>query len=220
VDVQKIAEGIFYLTGGSHHSVAVEFRDFVALIEAPQNDDRAVAVIETVGKTIPNKPIRHVVNTHHHFDHAGGLRAAVAAGLPIAMQAASKSYFERIWATPHTLNPDRLSRSPRKPVIEAVTDRRVITDGRQTLELHKLQGSQHADTMLIAYLPAAKLLVEADVYTPAPAGAPAGPPSREAANLVENLARLNLDVQQIAPLHGRLVTIADLRAAAGRVATN
>ena len=220
VDVQKIAEGVYYLTGGTHHSVAVEFRDYVVLIEAPQSDDRAAAVIETVAKTIPKKPIRYVVNTHHHFDHAAGLRAAVAAGSRIVTQAASKPYFEKVWAAPHTVNPDRLAKSRRTPTIEAVVDKRVFTDGTQTLELHTLQGSQHADTMLVAYLPNPKLLIEADVYTPAPANAPPAPPSREAVNLVENISRLKLDVQQIAPLHGRLVSIDDLRAAVGRAATN
>ena len=74
----------------------------------------------------------------------------------------------------------------------------------------------HAATMLLGYLPQEKVLVEADVYTPAPAGAPAGAVVRESVNLYENIERLKLDVQQITPLHGRLVTIADLRQAIGK----
>src|SRR6202140_4153878 len=83
VETQKVADGVWYLTGGTHHSVAVEFRNYVALIECPLNDDRAVAVIQAVKKSIPNKLIRYVVNTHHHFDHAVGLRACVAEGATI-----------------------------------------------------------------------------------------------------------------------------------------
>jgi hypothetical protein len=69
--------------------------------------------------------------------------------------------------------------------------------------------------MLIAYVPKAKVLIEADVFNPAPANAPPGPVVQENVNLYENLKRLNLDVQQITPLHGRMVSIADLRRAVG-----
>ena len=218
VDTQKVADGVYYLTGGTHHSVAVEFKDHVVLIEAPLNDERALAVIDSVKKTIPNKPIKYVVNTHHHFDHSGGLRAVVAQGTTIITQAMNKPYYEKVWTMPHTLAPDRLARAPRKPNIEAVDTKRVLSDGTRTLELYRLQGSDHADTMLVAYLPKEKLLVEADVFTPGPANAPAGAVTKEATNLYDNIQRLKLDVQQITPLHGRLVMLSDLRAAAGRTA--
>ena len=220
VETEKVADGVWYLTGGTHHSVAVEFKDHVVLIEAPQNDRRALAVIDTVKKTIPNKPIRYVVNTHHHFDHSGGLRAAVAEGTRIITQAANKPYYEKVWAMPHTLSPDRLARLPRKPVVETVEEKRVLSDGTRSLELYRLQGSDHADTMLVAYLPKEKILVEADVYTPAAANVPAGPIVKETVNLYDNIQRLKLDVQQIASIHGRLVTISELRAAAGKISSN
>ena len=215
VEMQAISDGVYYVTGGTHHSVAVEFRDYVALVEAPLNDDRATAVMAEVRKTIRNKPIRYVVNSHHHFDHSGGLRAAVAEGATILTQATNKTYYEKVWAQPHTVAPDRMSKAGRRPTIEAIADKRVLGDGTRTLELYKLQGSDHADSMLIAYLPKEKLLIEADVFNPPPNAAPIAPNS-EAANLVDNIQRLRLDVQQIAPLHGRLVSIGDLMLAAGR----
>jgi glyoxylase-like metal-dependent hydrolase (beta-lactamase superfamily II) len=216
VDVQKVADGVWYLTGGTHHSVAVEFKNYVALVECPLNDERALAVIDTVKKTIPNKPIRYVVNTHHHFDHSGGLRACVAEGATVITYADNKPYYEKVWALPHTVHPDMLTKMPRQPVIEAVTDKRVLKDGTQTLELFHLAGSNHADTMLIGYLPMEKVLIEADVYTPAPPNAKPGPVSKEAVNLYDNIQRLKLDVEQITPLHGRLATINDLKKAIGQ----
>jgi len=216
VETQKVSDGVWYLKGGTHHSVAVEFKNYVALIECPLNDDRAVAVIQAVKKTVPNKPIRYVVNSHHHFDHSGGLRACVAEGATILTAAENKPYYEKVWAMPHTLNPDRLAKAPKKPVIEAVGDKRAITDGTRTLELYHLQGSDHAATMLIGYLPKEKVLIEADVYTPGPANAPTGPPTKENVNLYGNIQGLKLDVQQITPIHGRLVTIAELRRLIGR----
>ena len=216
VETTKVSDGVWYLTGGTHHSVAVEFKNYVALVECPLNDDRAVAVIDAVKKTIPNKAIRYVVNSHPHFDHAGGLRACVAEGATILTAAENKPYYEKLWAMPHALRPDRLAKAPKKPVIEAVAEKRVLTDGTRTLELHHLQGSNHDDAMLIGYLPKEKVLIEADVYNPAPPNAAPGPVVKESVNLYENLKRLNLDVQQIAPLHGRLVMMSDLQKAIGR----
>ena len=216
VEAQKVSDGVWYLTGGTHHSVAVEFKDYVVLVECPLNDGRAVAVIEAVKRAIPGKPIRYAVNSHHHFDHLGGVRACVAEGSSIVTAAENKPYYEKLWAMPHTVSPDRLTKAPKKPVIEAMADKRVFTDGTQTLELYRLQGTNHADTMLIGYLPKAKVLIEADVYNPAPPNAPPGPVVKESVNLYDNIKRLNLDVQQITPLHGRLVTMSDLRKAIGQ----
>jgi glyoxylase-like metal-dependent hydrolase (beta-lactamase superfamily II) len=215
VDTQKVADGVYYLTGGSHHSVAVEFKDYVVVVEAPQTDDRAVAVFESVKKTIPNKPIKYVVNSHNHFDHLGGVRAAMAEGYTVVTQASNKPYYERIAGMPHTIVPDRLARAPRKPVIEGVVDKRVFTDDTNTLELYRL-STDHDDTMLVAYLPKAKLLVEADMWNPPAANAP--PPvavNPVTVQLVDGIKNLNIDVQQIAGLHGRLATVQELRTAAG-----
>jgi glyoxylase-like metal-dependent hydrolase (beta-lactamase superfamily II) len=215
VDTQKVADGVYYLTGGSHHSVAVEFKDYVVVVEAPQTDDRAVAVFESVKKTIPNKPIKYVVNSHNHFDHLGGVRAAMAEGYTVVTQSSNKLYYEKLAAMPHTVVPDRLAKAGKKPVIEGVLDKRVFTDDTQTLELYRL-STDHCDTMLIAYLPKAKILVEADMWNPPAANAPPPPAiSPVVVQLVDGIKKLNIDVQQIAGLHGRLATVQELRTAAG-----
>lgn len=215
VDTQKVADGVYYLTGGSHHSVAVEFKDYVVVVEAPQTEERALAVFEAVKKTIPGKPIKYVVNSHNHFDHAGGIRAAMAEGYTLVTHTSNVAYYQRVATMPHTVNPDRLAKTPKKAVVEGVVDKRVFTDDTNTLELYRV-STDHNDGMLVAFLPKAKLLVEADMWNPPAANAP--PPvavSPVTVQLVEGIKKLNLDVQQIAGLHGRLATVQELRTAAG-----
>jgi len=219
VAAQKIADGVWYLTGGTHHSVAVEFKDHVAVIEGPQSEERSTAVIAEVKKAIPNKPIRYLVNTHHHFDHSGGIRTYAAEGATIVTHQLNKAFYEKAFAAPRTLNPDRLAQSGKTARFETVADKKVLTDGSRTLELHHLQGNPHHAGFIVAYLPAEKILVQVDAYSPAaPNAPPPASPSPAAVNLFENIERLKLDVGSIAALHGRMVTLADLKAAIGRPA--
>src|SRR5262245_11631521 len=199
---QKIADGVWFLDGGAPMSVLVEFSDHVVIIEAPQNDERSEATIAAVKQLLPSKPIRYVVNTHQHFDHSGGVRGYVAAGIPILTHEKNKPYWERILKNPFTLEPDRLARSPRIPMIETVGEKRVLSDSTMTLELHHLQGNLHDETLPVAYLPKPKLLVQADAFHPRPGAKPLAAPPPFTVNLVENIRRLQQDVDQVANLHG------------------
>jgi glyoxylase-like metal-dependent hydrolase (beta-lactamase superfamily II) len=232
VEVQKIADGVHYLTGGSHHSVAIEMRDHVVLVEGPLNEERSLAVIAKLNETIPGKPIRFVVNTHHHFDHSGGLRTYADLGATIVTHELNRAFYEKAWAVPRTLGPDRLAQSRRAPVFQTFTDRHTLSDGARTIEIHRIANSPHHDGFAMVYLPAEKLLIEADAYTPPPppppaaSGAPPSPPPFAAQgpvvnpttrNLYENIRRLKLDVERIAALHGpRLATLDDLAEVSGR----
>ncbi|MCI0349344.1 MAG: hypothetical protein L0Z53_07960 [Acidobacteriales bacterium] len=93
----------------------------------------------------------------------------------------------------------------------------LLSDNARTLEIHHIQGNPHNSGIIMAWLPKEKLLVEVDVYTPlAPNAPPPANPNPAMVNLYENIQRLNLDVNQIAPLHGRLVAIAELKKTIGK----
>ncbi|MEY4593474.1 MAG: hypothetical protein RIR18_2369 [Pseudomonadota bacterium] len=217
VVVNKLSEGVYYLTGGTHHSVAIEQKDHVILVEAPLNEARSEALIAKIKETIPGKPIKYLVNTHHHFDHSGGLRTFVDAGASIVTHQLDKAYYEKIWGQSHALSPDQLSKSSKRPNFVSFTDKHVLSDGKRSVEVHTLAGSGHADGFAFVYLPAEKILIEADAYTPLPANvSPPIPANPYSVNLYENIQRLNLNVERIAALHGpKVVTLDDLRAYIG-----
>jgi glyoxylase-like metal-dependent hydrolase (beta-lactamase superfamily II) len=214
----KLADGVYYLTGGTHHSVLIEQRDHLVLVEAPLNEERSLALIAKAREIAPNKPIKYLVNTHVHFDHSGGLRTFVDAGAIIVTPKANRAYYEKAWAAPRTLNPDRLAASNKPARFETFAGKHVLSDGQRAIELHEIAGNGHNDAFALVYLPAEKVLVEADAYTPGAANAPvATPPSPYTVNLYDNIQKLKLDVGQIAALHGpRVTTLADLRTASGR----
>ena len=63
VQTDKIADGVWYLTGGTHYSVLVEMADHLVVIDGPQDDARSTALIAEVKKVVPEKPIKFVVST-------------------------------------------------------------------------------------------------------------------------------------------------------------
>jgi len=217
VTSEKLADGVFYLTGGTHHSLAIDQADHIAIIEAPLNEERSLAVISKAKELIPNKPIKYLINSHAHFDHAGGLRTFVDEGAAIVTHAPNQAYYEKAWATPHSLNPDKLEASKKAAKFESFNSKHVLTDGKRPIEVHSIAGNGHNDAFVLVYLPNEKILVEADAFTPTAANAPIPTALNPyAVNLYENIQKLNLNVDKIAALHGpRVATLADLRAVAG-----
>jgi len=217
---EKVGEDVYVITGG-YTVIAVDFKDYIALVECGQSEPRALAVIAEAKRLIPNKPIRYLINTHSHIDHSSGLRPFVAEGSTIITHQVNKAYLEKVLSLPHTLNPDTAQTAGKKPKVEAMGDKKVLTDGTHVLELYHLKNFGHHDGMIVAYFPKEKILLEADAYNPQPTTAtPLNPPSPYTLSLVDNIQRLKLDVQRIVPVHypadNRVVTMAELLKWVGR----
>jgi glyoxylase-like metal-dependent hydrolase (beta-lactamase superfamily II) len=217
VQIEMAAEGVWSVNGGNTRSLAVEFSDHIVMLEGPTSEARSMAVNEAVRKAVPAKPIRYVVNTHAHYDHAGGLRTYVAEGITVITHEGNKAFFEQAWARPRTIEPDALSRSPRAAMIDTVGDKRVLTDGSRTIELHHLKDSGHNTATLIAYLPKERILMYGDGYNPPPGDDPRTPDRSPeyAIQLYDNVQRLKLNPARIAPVHGRVVPFENMKIAIG-----
>ena len=223
---QKLADGVWYIGGGSHNSVAVEMNDYITLIEAPLDDARTMAVIAEAKRLIPNKPIRYVVNTHHHWDHAGGLRAAYAEGATIVTNEQNRNFYDRVIFAPQprSLHPDRLSMFPFATTgpgpgkLETYRDQYTISDGKQTVISYHVTGFNHAGDMAIVYLLPSKILINADMYSPPAAGGNLPTVNANAVSLFNNVRRLKLDVSQHVPIHGNPGNNADFVRIVGPVA--
>lgn len=214
VTVEEAGKGLWYLTGGTHHSILVEFADHLALVEAPLNEARTQAVIAKARELRPDKPLRYLINTHHHFDHSGGIRAAIAEGMTIVTHEANKSFYENIAGRKHTIVQDALAKSPKPLQVQTVKDKHVLQDATRTVELYHIAGNPHADTLLMVYFPAERILVQGDMYTPPNPGAAPPPGFPFVPNTMENIEKAKLRVDTLLPIHGRKVPFAEMRAAA------
>ena len=215
---QKLADGVWFLGGGSHNSVLIEFKDYVTVVEAPLDENRSNAVIAEVKNLVPNKPIKYLFNTHAHFDHAGGVRTYVAEGATIITNEGNKAFYEKAWVAPRTLAPDKLSQNPKKATFITFKDKYVLTDEMRTLEIHRVVNDTHNEFISFAYLPKEKILIEGDDFTPPAPGAPPLVPVALgfANNFFDDLQKMKIDVVTIAPLHGNVAPWTEFPKALGK----
>jgi glyoxylase-like metal-dependent hydrolase (beta-lactamase superfamily II) len=174
--------------------------------------------INKVREMFPHKPIKYVVVTHHHDDHSGGLRSYIAAGVSVVTTPANQRYFEKMAAGTFTVSRDDQSSNQRKPVFEFVQNKkRVFTDGKQTVEIIDIGPSPHANEMLVAYLPKAKLVFQGDLVN-LPANGKYQPTTvnDSTVHFCETIKKLGLDVDRIAAVHGPSTSLEDLREAIER----
>jgi glyoxylase-like metal-dependent hydrolase (beta-lactamase superfamily II) len=219
---EQLAPGVFRITGG-YVALAVEFNDHILIFEpAGQNEARAQAIIAEAKRVIPGKPIRYGVLSHHHFDHTSGIGAVVAEGITVVTHEVNEEFFKDALSNPRTLAPDSMARSGNRLKIEAVGDKRVFTDGTQTVEIHNIKGLPHADGMLIAYIPSARIVAYADMFNLVAPGQPPvpNPPVVGTQVFVANLERLGLDWENVISVHApnpdRPITRRDILVTLGR----
>ena len=226
IEVESLADGVWLFGGSSHNSVVVEFENYIAVVEAPLHERRNLAVIDEIVRRIPNKPIRFLLNTHQHHDHIGGLRTYMHIGATIITHWKNYEFYTRdvLNYSPRTLDPDMLSLWPPTELAEGyqyetVRENYVLRDNKRTMEISYVHPLPHVEGMLVAYLPAEKILIEADLFNGPPAGqAMSNTGSAEGSNnenssdaasartLYNHVQRLGLEVDTVVPIHGQAVS--------------
>jgi hypothetical protein len=136
--------------------------DGVVIFEAHISGQYLMDVIGEAHKRWPGAPIKALVMTSDPWAHLGGVRQAMALGIPIYVSAGSVPFLTRLAKAPHTMEPDSLARAPRAPKFVPVTGKTVIGTGENRIELYPV-GGPYAERMLMGYFPARKLLYGADL---------------------------------------------------------
>src|SRR5216117_1419550 len=218
VELVEVAKGVYHIKGSDHHSMAVEMKDHVIMIEAPFFEERSVAVIKAVEEKIPGKPIKYLVVTHFHIDHSGGIRAYAAKGATILMQETNMPFLKTLLSRPKTMNPDSLAKAGSiTPKVEGVKDVKSLSDGERTVELRDLPNP-HSSGMLMVYLPKEKILFESDLFTP---GTPVDPTNalgvENAVALFTGINNANIQVDRIVGGHGEVAPLRELAKIAPQV---
>ena len=204
VTAEQVGKGIWWLAGsGNHRSVVFEFDDHLTLFEVPVNEARSKAVIDKA-RTLSQKPLTHVIVSHHHFDHSGGLRTAVAEGLTIITYRGNEAFFKDLVARKHTIAPDALARNPKPLELELVDDELTLKDRSMEVRLYHLLDNPREGTNPFAYVPRDRILVQADLYDST------WQQHLWGENVLWNIEHRKLRVDKDVPVHGEIEPFAKM----------
>jgi len=207
--ITKIADGVYFARAYSHNSMVVEFPTWLAVVEAAYTDAQSATLVRVLNEQFPGKSIRYAAVTHHHYDHTGGVRGLAAVGATILAEKGHEPALRMIVETPHTNPPDALEnarKAGKAGALEIFEGKKVLSDGKQTLELYSVTGNPHVEPKVLAYVPSARALFQSDLWFPG-LGAPAGP---EAVHLLQSINALKLPVATHVGGHGGVGPHAEL----------
>jgi glyoxylase-like metal-dependent hydrolase (beta-lactamase superfamily II) len=157
----KVADHVWFMNGNTF----LEFDDHLTMVEANRTDAALKAILAVVNGLVPGKRVTQVIQTHHHFDHSVGLRAAVAEGLTIISRRGNEGIFREMVARPARLFPDDLGRSPKPLKFMPVDDHLKLKDATNDIDIYHIVGNYHMADGVIVYVPASRLLIEGDLST-------------------------------------------------------
>jgi glyoxylase-like metal-dependent hydrolase (beta-lactamase superfamily II) len=209
----RISDNIYTINASGYNVLAVGFKDHVFVMEAPNGDNISRQAIAEIKKVFPGKPIKYVAVTHHHDDHAGGIRTYFAEGATLLAVPGEKAFFEKVAKSVFTVDPDSLTLNPQPLKIELVDNKkRVLTDGTVTVELIDIGSGPHAEEMLVAYLPNEKMLFQGDLIN-RPLNGDRPIANDTSAHFMNWINSSKLAVDKIIPVHGTITTVDELRKA-------
>ena len=159
-EMEELGAGLYRVRNlrSGFHPLVVEFDDFVAVVDAPTGyplmleippgdvapgptpDWLSQVLADLVAESL-SKPIRHVVLTHLHNDHAGGAPALVEPGVTVYASPGDTAGVRTMLAT-----------GADGAVVEAVSTSARITDGSRTMDVIQIGPNPHTHEMLVAYV--------------------------------------------------------------------
>jgi glyoxylase-like metal-dependent hydrolase (beta-lactamase superfamily II) len=143
----------------------IEFADHLVMFEAYNNEADTFARIDLADTLVPGKKVTHVIVSHHHFDHSGGLRAAVARGLTIVARRGNEGIFREMVARPAPNFPDALARNPQPLKFLPVDEHLALEDGTMRVDVYHAVGHLHMAEAVFAYIPGPRIFLEGDFTT-------------------------------------------------------
>ena len=152
----------------SIRTLVVEQENGIVAVDPGLEDLKSDLMIDWIEERFPNKPISHVVMTHHHVDHVGGVRPFVAAGaVVVAHEAARNYYLENLGRTGRTIMPDSLDRHPVAATVIGVKEGEPfrLEDAQRPISVHAL-FNRHSSDGAVVLVENQGVLYNGDLYSP------------------------------------------------------
>jgi hypothetical protein len=155
-----LADGID-LYANSFSASIVRQDDGVVILEAPVSAPFTTGLLAEAARRYPGQKIKAVLTTSDSWPHVGGVRTAVASGLPLYVLDMNVPLLTRLLGAPHGIDPDPLQLSPRRPQWQVIDGKRVVGSGANRMELYPLRGAS-TERQYMVYFPQHRLLYASD----------------------------------------------------------
>jgi glyoxylase-like metal-dependent hydrolase (beta-lactamase superfamily II) len=161
----ELAPNVQHVQGGGANNLIVAMKDHLVVFDAPYGELQSRAVIDLAKAKYPGKPIKYLVMTHHHMDHAGGIRTYVAEGATVVVAAPTKAHFDKTLRRPHTVAADEQQKK-RKPLrITEVKDQLVLKDDVGEIRLYNIPNP-HAEGYILGHVVKDNVVWVTDLISP------------------------------------------------------
>lgn len=161
-ETAQVADGVWDVRVGTAGGPVIEFADRLVMFEAYGGEAQTLARIDAANRLVPGKKVEAVIVSHHHFDHTGGLRAAVSRGLEVISHRGNEGIIREMVTRPAVHYPDALARDPHPLVFTPVDEKLVLEDGARRLEIYRVVEHSHMPNAVFAYLPNERIMMEGD----------------------------------------------------------
>jgi glyoxylase-like metal-dependent hydrolase (beta-lactamase superfamily II) len=184
----------------------VDVGEFVVAVEAPLTPAVTRQGIAAYRAIRPDKPIRYVTVTHHHFDHIGGLAAFVELGATVVTTPHNARLVQQII--------DRSQGAGPGSTAKVVTFEEAFEFAAGQLRVINFGPSSHADELSVVFHPGTGVLYQGD-FLRVTDEAVSMPIIATNGELLRGIAARGLPVTTIVVAHGGETTLDALRTALG-----
>jgi glyoxylase-like metal-dependent hydrolase (beta-lactamase superfamily II) len=164
-EATELAEGVWDVRIGGNGGAVIEFEDHLTMFEAYASEAATFARLDLANTLVPGKAVTEVIVSHHHFDHSGGLRAAVARGLTVISHRGNEQIFREMVARPAPNFPDALARNPQPLKFVPVDEHLILQDAVARVDVYHAVGHLHMAEAVFAYVPEHRMFLEGDFTT-------------------------------------------------------
>ena len=211
----RLSDKVYYINNAteskglnSHNLLFVEFESFVLVTEAVVNTATSRKVMNIIRETVGDKPIRYLVQSHHHNDHIAGIREYIANGTTVITTDNNVELIRRMASAPYNSIPDLQTRVKAEPKFQTLDNRKtVIKEAGMRVEVYDIGPTAHANEMLITYLPEQKILFQSDMLSPGEWSTK----MQLSVQLRDEIKKLGLEVDRIVGIHGRVFSREEVR---------
>ncbi len=218
ISQSEVIPGVTLLTNSMANSLVVSHEDGLVVLEAPASPAHGDNIIAELGKSHPGAAITHLIQSHHHEDHAGGLRSFVANGATAVVGHGVGDFWSGVFAAASTIQPDTLSAADVKPAIEELPLKGTfeLDDGVVNVSAYHIPDNRHAVDMLITAIErdGHRVVFVSDLYnagfgfTVVKGGPEAFFKNLRALNIIDQQCQSELPLT-IVPAHGIALSLAD-----------